>query len=344
MTNQNLPAIIQQAIQKQSIDQNNVNVILPTQTLGSVIGEFDQLCLEVVTISGNPNDQEVFDLGKGQKCFTKVGLQKIGNALGIQWDPKTTGIIERGENFCRARATGALRKPNGEWISLTEEKEIDLLAIEEEQRIKAEESAEKGKITSWSGGRPNFGPWQSEAEKKASIELQVRKAVLPYRKFKAERAMTGAKERVIKALIAIKGTYTDAELSKPFAFPRIITDTNKMLASPELRTEAINMMKGSVSTIFGGQDRAEPEIRNVTEVEIQPEEISQDIDFSIEAAEPEINPELEEIKGQLIQWAESGSLSQNNTNQIYDMVNAENPDLDKMKETLKKIVEAKRGK
>ncbi|GAI80963.1 unnamed protein product, partial [marine sediment metagenome] len=109
---------------------------------------------------------------------------------------------------------------HGEWIVLSEEKTVDLEAIEEEQRIKQEEYADKGKLVRWDNGRPVHEPWSKFGGEKAKldhIDLEVRKSLLPYKKFKDERAMTGAKERVIKALIAIKDNYTDAELSKPFA-------------------------------------------------------------------------------------------------------------------------------
>jgi hypothetical protein len=340
MNNQIVPAVINTAIQKQKIDINNVNLILPTQTLGSIIGEFDQVSMEVVTISSNPVDQEVFDLGKGQKCFSKVALLKIGNALGIQWDPNTTGIIERGENFCRARATGAIKKPNGEWISITEEKEIDLLAIEEEQRIKAEESAEKGMISEWKTSQsgknyPVFEPFKSEAEKQKHIEMSVRKAVLPYRKFKAERAMTGAKERVIKALVAIKGTYTDNELSRPFAFPRIITDVSKMLNDPGLRQHAINKMTGSVSSIFGSS--SPDTMRNVSEIkeDIIIDNPEDEIDFGEDEIQTPIDHEAEEMKHKILEWAHSGIFSEETNNKLFEEVN--NPEV--TKERLKKLVE-----
>ncbi|MBN2531870.1 MAG: hypothetical protein JXB88_03205 [Spirochaetales bacterium] len=263
----NLPVVVQNAVQQQAINPDTVNIILPTQTFGDLIGKYEKLSLEVVKINPDPEDGEVFEIKKGKKSFGKVALQKIANALGIIWDPDHTGIIESTSTKSRARATGAMRKPNGEWIALTEEKTVDLDAIEEEQQIKFEEDAEKGKITGWktkpSGKKyPERVPWKSEEEKRNWINREVRKAVLSYKKFKDERAMTGAKERVIKALVAIKATYTDKELSKPFAFPRVILDASKMLENPETQKAAIGRMVGSVSAIFG--ESIIPEIKNVT--------------------------------------------------------------------------------
>jgi len=246
----NLPAVIETAISEQKINLTQVNLILPTQTFGQVIGEFDKVTIEVVVV--DPGD--TFEIGKDKRVLGKRPLMQISNALGIIWDPKTTGIIESISTKARAKATGAMKKPNGEWIVLSEEKTVDLEAIEEEQRIKQEEYAEGGKIVKWNSNFPVKESWNKhggEPAKLAHIEKEIRKALLPYRKFKDERAMTGAKERVIRQFVALKNSYTDAELSRPFAFPRIITDTSKMLESPEMRQAAIEKMAGSVTSIFG---------------------------------------------------------------------------------------------
>jgi hypothetical protein len=283
-----IPAVIQAALLDQKVPLDGCNLMLPTQTFGEVLGMFDKVTVEVVTINPDPEAGEVFPLdGKDESdklALGKIPLEKIGNALGIVWDPKTTTIIESSERKSRAKATGAMRKPNGEYIVMSEEKTVDLGAIEEEQRFKVEKDAERGKIveeygkivweTSKNGKKfPKREPFKSEAEKLAWIDREVRKGVLAYRKFKDERAMTGAKERVIRAFLAIKGTYTRKELEKPFAFPRVTLDAAKMLASPETRAAAVERLTGSVVSIFGpGQDREMVDVSPAKQltVELQP--------------------------------------------------------------------------
>ncbi len=264
MNNNNLSAVLQTAITERKIDTSQVNLMLPTQTFGEVMGQYDKLTIEVVEINPDKDAGEVYEITKGKKSLGKVPIQKIGNALGVIWDPDRTTILESTSTKARAKATGAIRKPNGEWIVLSEEKTVDLEAIEEEQRIKQEEYAAKGKLVRWDNGRPVHEPWSKFGGEKAKldhIDLEVRKSLLPYKKFKDERAMTGAKERVIKALIAIKDTYTDAELSKPFAFPRVLPDVNKMLADPAIRQAAIDRMIGSQHALFGpGQGNTERDL------------------------------------------------------------------------------------
>lgn len=264
-TTSNVPAVVQAALAEQKVALKNCNLMLPTQTFGEVLGMFDKVTIEVVTVNPDPEAGDVFPLdGKGgnKLALGKVPLQKIANALGILWDPKTTTILESSDTKSRAKATGAMRKPNGEYVVVSEEKTVDLGAIEEEQRLKIEDDAQRGKILEvngkiqWEktdGGKsyPKRVPFQSDAEKAAWIDREVRKVMLSYRKFKDERAMTGAKERVIRAFLAIKGTYSRDELARPFAFPRVTLDAAKMLASPETRAAAVEKLTGSVVSIFG---------------------------------------------------------------------------------------------
>jgi len=263
----NVPAVVKQALEEQRIKPESCNLMLPTQTFGEVLGMFDRVTVEVVTINPNPEQGDVYPVdgkrnGSDKLALGKVPLQKIANALGIVWDPQTTTVIESSDTKSRAKATGAMRKPNGEYVVVSEEKTVDLTAIEEEQRLKIEEDAEKGKIVGWDENErgksyPKFAPWKDEKEKAAHIELAVRKALLPYRKFKDERAMTGAKERVIKAFLGVKSTYSRAELAKPFAFPRVTSDSAKMLATPETRAAAVERLTAGVASIFGPQAREE---------------------------------------------------------------------------------------
>jgi hypothetical protein len=249
----NLPSVIQTAITNQKINPENVNLILPTQTFGNILGEYDKVTIEVVKVDPNPYNGDVFEITKGKKAFGKRPLMAISNALGIIWDPKVTGIIESISTKSRAKATGIMRKPNGEWIVLSEEKTVDLEAIEDEQLMKFEEEAEKGNPY-WQDGSKNYESWKTNAEKEHWINKTVRKAMLQYKKFTDERAMTEAKERVIRQFVALKNTYTDAELSKSFAFPRIILDASKMLEDPEVRQAAVDRMTGAANSIFGSSE------------------------------------------------------------------------------------------
>jgi len=297
MNQTNLPAVVQTAITEQKIDLSQVNLMLPTQTFGEVLGQYDRVTIEVVTVDPDPKAGEVAEIG-GKKALGRVPLEKIGAAVGIIWDPANTTILESTSKKSRAKATGALRKPNGEWIVLSEEKSVDLEALEEEQRLSLEKKAEKGnpdgKVLEWGEVKGSskkypkrFEPWKNEEQKKTWLERALRESLLQYRKFKDERAMTGAKERCIRALLAIKHAYTDEELKKPFAFPRVLPDVNKMLANPEVRQAAIDRMTGAASSIFGPGNGGRRE-RNITP---QHQAIEEDAGLEIPASEVHEVPE-----------------------------------------------------
>ena len=266
----NLPAVVQAAVKNQEIVLKDVRLILPTESYGQLLGPYDKVTIEVVRISVDPKDKEVYNEGK-EKALSKIGLEKLAIAVGIQWDPVNTSITLSTDYKSIAKATGRMKKANGEWISCTETKTIDCKLYEEEQLDVVTNNAEKGnfaKILKWKktdSGKsyPVFEPWQNETEKQQGIIKELNKIVRQKRKFKDELAMTGAKERVIRYFLAIKGTYKIEELQKPFAIPRIITDTSAMLENPDLRKYAVEQMTGAVSSIFE-ESNGMQKIKNVT--------------------------------------------------------------------------------
>ncbi len=254
----NLPAVISKAAESQGLALANVNLIMPTETFGAVLGQFDKITIETVRI--NPSDvRDAYEPnGKGKGfALSKSSLQAIASALTLQWDPRYTGIVESTARKSRAKAVGVMRKPNGEIITQTEEKTIDLDVEEDDLREKATKDSEGGRIVKWEynerSGKdmPVKEPWKSEAERKEWIENKVREGIKQKRKFKDELALTGAKDRVIRSFLALKSTYTKDELAKPLAFPRVTTDTNKLLADPSMRAAAIDLIAPSAAKLFG---------------------------------------------------------------------------------------------
>lgn len=348
----NLPAVVQTAISTQNIDLNNVNLILPTQTFGQVIGEYDKITLEVVKIDPDPANGDVFEVANGKFSPGKRPLMAISNALSIIWDAKTTGIVEWTDKRCRAKATGAMRKPNGEWVIISDEKTLDLEVIEEEQTKLYTEKAEKGdqdNIIKWETSRsgkkyPIFAKWKSEAEKEHWITKSVRKAVLQYRKFMCERTLTGAKERVIRQIIAMKSTFTVAELNKPFAFPRITLDASKMLESPKARQAAIEKMSGSVQSIFGPtkeEVHPEYEVHNNSSPQIEapegegpkPEDIPFDTTETKSPEEEEIEAALEVLQ----KLSETSYLHKDAKGLANDMLDEKEHNLDAINSLIERI-------
>lgn len=351
---ENVPMVIDHALSEQKINPQHVNLMLPSQTFGAVLGQYDKVTMEVVKVDPNPAAGDVFEID-GRKSLGKVPLQKIASALSIIWDPKETCIVESTEKKSRAKATGAMRKPNGEWVVVSEEKTVDVSADEEAYRLKYEEEAEKGNfnnVTEWGTSKNGkkypkaFAPWGSEQQKETAIDRAVRKAILQRRKFKDELAMTGAKNRVIRAFIGVKSTYTDAELQKPFAFPRVTVDTGKLLSDPVTRQHAIERMTGSVGTIFGNE-RPHEDPQDVTpqrESLPQPEgekttaEAPEEDDWG-ETAKADEDP-LEKARFDLEEWLLSDVIasSQKATEEIRELLAREDATLEEMQDMIDRCV------
>jgi len=345
-----LPTVIQNAITKQKIDLSNVNLLLPTQSFGQVLGEYDKVTIEVVRIDPDPKNQDVYEISRGKLVPAKRPLEAISDALGIVWDSKTTGIVESTPRISRAKATGAMRRPNGEWVIRSDEKTVDLDAIEEEQRIKYEKEAEKGRPY-WDNGQKHYAKWKSSEEKRKWIDQQIRESMLSYRKFKNERAITGAEERVIRKFVALKNFYTPSELAKPLAFPRVIPDTSKMLENPEIRQAAIDRMTGAAGSIFGPGINIERRITaeeaqyQVMDTDEEKQEIEAPATDQPKEEEPEIpwegkSPEEEEIEAslkELEKLSEIPYLPRKGKAEVDELLSAEHPNLDALNELIEKI-------
>ena len=77
-----LPAVIKTAIQEQEIDVANVNLMLPSETFGQVLGEYDKITMEVVRVDPDPKQGDVYEI-EGRLALSRVSLQKIATALSI---------------------------------------------------------------------------------------------------------------------------------------------------------------------------------------------------------------------------------------------------------------------
>lgn len=83
------------------------------------------------------------------------------------------------------------------------------------------------------------------------IERSVLVNMTLLRKPAAEKAMTGAINRVIRALTGLKGQYTRAELQKPFAIPRVTFAPD--YTDPEVKRVLLSQGMSSMGSLFGAQ-------------------------------------------------------------------------------------------
>lgn len=159
-------------------------------------------------------------------ALTKPAVQKLGTEAGIQFMPSNPGdIVRLDENTWQATAYGAIKLPDGSVSSAGDSKVIQLDAEEKKYRRQYEKKAEEG-ISDYrqaqEAAKSYKGIWNDKtyiidpSQRKSYVENSLSEAMAQLRANAPQKAMTGAKLRVIKSLLAIKGTYTMKELQRPF--------------------------------------------------------------------------------------------------------------------------------
>jgi hypothetical protein len=201
-------------------------------------------------------------------------LMKIAAAAGIQFDPTHTGgeYVNGDKNIYRGRAYGAMKMPDGTWIPHKDEKIINLHDAEDNYRLEFMDKSLKG-ITdkkqaeaaaemfsgTWKPAKNKYGKevqafFVAEKDREQYIKRGVMVNMTLLRKTMCEKALTGAILRTVRALTGLKGTYTKAELSRPFAIPRVTFSPD--YNDPQIRAALLNQEIGSTAALFGSAPAA----------------------------------------------------------------------------------------
>lgn len=265
-------------VQKQ---YSNCNLLLP-QATDVQINPFYKFRVEEVPVDTSENSGDIFKVGSvktGQQdrngkdiwtdtfSLTKPLLNKLAMAAGIQFNPRETYGQRIDRVTYRAQAQGAMKKADGTARTETDQKVICLEDEEEKYRIEFGDKAVKG-ITDEKQARAASeifaGQWVestnkwgkkcqayviAKEERERYIERSVMVNMALLKKTWAEKAMTGAKLRVIRALLGLKGTYTKEELSRNFAIPTVVFSPD--YSDPQVRQMMIAQGMSSVNNMFG---------------------------------------------------------------------------------------------
>jgi hypothetical protein len=186
------------------VKQSEIIMVTPTATYGTQLGPYDQVTLEIIPLAVD----DYYPVGGGKVAFLGHLLDKIAAAAGIAWMPYPYSKLEwsADKRMVTAHAMGVLQMPMGGSRPVSDAKVIDLDAKQE------------------------------ELELTDKTPQEVRYELVQFRKFMAERAMSGAKNRVIRQLIAIRGAYPQAALAavKYIGFPRVSLDVAAAAADPAM--------------------------------------------------------------------------------------------------------------
>ena len=250
------------------------NLLLPTAT-DVQLNPFYKYHVEEVPVDTSPQSGDIFKVGAvksgkewvEQFSLSKPLLNKLAMAAGIQFNPNQT-FGRRIDNYTyRAQAMGAMKKADGTLRTETDQKEINLQDEEAKYRIEFGDKAAKGildekqakaaaeifkgtwfdTVDKWGKNVRAFLIDESDRERYIERSVMVNMALL--RKTWAEKAMTGAKLRVIRALLGLKGTYTMDELRRTFAIPTVVFSPD--YSDPQVRQAMLMQGLSSGGNMFG---------------------------------------------------------------------------------------------
>lgn len=269
----------------------NYNLLVPAAT-NVRINPFYKIHIEEVSVDLSENGGDVFKVNSvktGKKdsngkeiyedvfSLSKPLLNKLAMAAGIQFNPNETYGRKIDRVTYRAQAQGAVRKADGvTFRTETDQKEICLEDEEEKYRMEFADKATRG-ITdkkaaeaaaeifkgSWIDAKDKWGKKVKayvidEKDRERYIERSIKVNMALLKKTWAEKAMTGAKLRVIRALLGVKNTYKKSELQKNFAIPTVVFSPD--YSDPQVRQAMLMQGMNSVNNMFG---MPQIEVKNV---------------------------------------------------------------------------------
>lgn len=242
--------------QFQDMRSRGYNTLMPSATVLQNIPPHMQVSIDIITINTDPALKEVYNTGSDknpQLGLGKTAIMKIASAAGLQVDPILTKRLDdrKDRRYCAYQAVVWLTKPDGTRLCFKAEKEYDLDVIEE-------------KILEQKKARAT-GRYAKDWEKVPGwAEEQTRKELLQIREHLASLCETKAILRAIRGVMAIKTSYTPAELAQPFAVARVSYRLD--YKDPMVRARVLDNALGSTAQLYG-QAAAGELAANVEQVE-----------------------------------------------------------------------------
>ena len=221
--------------------EKGYNILTPAITLEG-LSKYHKATVETVSLSPDPEYGDVYKDRNSKNGFIvkKQGLDKLAVLAGVLW-PDQTGskrIDDRSDpNYVAFEAFGAIRKADGQLVPCKAYYDMDLLAIEDDLRHSYRDKGSKG----------DYAKHGDELEQ--YVEYCTGRDMRQIRKFRGARCESGARNRVIRALLGLKNKYSKQELAKPFVAVRITYQPD--YEDPEVKKLITMMSLGAQSTIFG---------------------------------------------------------------------------------------------
>jgi hypothetical protein len=217
------------------------NSLLPSETILGSVAPTHRVTIEVVNISPDPKDGDVYPLSNfggndNEFSLAKPAIDRLTGLAGVSFDEVIQ--VDDGTNpkKVKFRAVGYIKKPDGTKRYEVASYELDL---ENEENIVRKAMQKKADEKNW-----------SEDRKRKWVESKVEDTMLRYQKHKVRRADTGARLACARQLLALKNKYTREELRNPFVVARI--DFSPDLSDNEIKRLIIQQFAGSTRALYTG--------------------------------------------------------------------------------------------
>jgi hypothetical protein len=164
--------------------EDKFNRLVPTQTV--ITTDLLKPIVQVVVLDYEDDTYKSNDIKAGHRAPGARALNKFASAAGVSFLDERRVDDGTNPNLIRVTVMAAMTLPNGQRITATGTKEIDLA------RKRFASDAEKAKFLS----------------------------------FFYEHVSTRARSRAIRAILSLKSSYTDEEIRRPFAVVSFVPNTN----------------------------------------------------------------------------------------------------------------------
>ena len=238
--------------------ERGFNILTPSITLEG-LSDHHRATVETVDLSADTDYGDVYPEGKeNQFIIAKQGLDKLAVLAGVIWH-ETGGSrrIDDGKNrdYIAFEAFGAISKADGQLVPVKAFYDMDLIVWEEDLQYRYREKASKGRYK------------KEGAELDEYVIYCVGRDMRSIRKHMATRCESGARNRVIRAILGLKKKYSKAELQKPFVCVRVTYQPD--YDDPEVKRLLTLKALGAQINVFGPSQAQlpPPETVSVTEVE-----------------------------------------------------------------------------
>ena len=235
------------------------NLLMPSDSLNNV-PPMHKISVERIKLSPKTDDKDVYPQGSGgtdddgeskqRYALTKDGLLKLSSCAGVQWDYDHSGRIDNmsDPNYIAWRMVGAVQKLDGSWLPLQGSYDLDMMVIHEDLL-----ELYKRKCKNWKN--------LNAEGKEAYADGEAKKEVLKIKRHKVARVETGAMLRAIRGLLNVKGTYSIAEIQKPFVIARLVFQPD--YADPIIKAQAVALAFKAMQGVYGIQAPSFPQPRQI---------------------------------------------------------------------------------